>query len=463
MSWWGWFPVSSTASQPAAGFEVSAHKIFALALPTLGVLAAMPLYMLLDTAVVGRLGATDLAALGVAATVQSVVTTQLTFLSYGTTARAARFFGAGCRDKAVGEGVQATWVAVIVGLTLMVIMWGCAGSIARALTDDEDVAQGAAAWLRIAALAIPLQLIEMSGNGWMRGVQDTRKPLMFSLRGLIPGAIAVPILVHFFGLAGSAFATVMGMGLIAAQFLYELCVENHQVARGPWRPRWSIMRRQLILGRDLVVRSVAFQIALVSATAVAGSMGTAALAAHQILTQLWNFLSLVLDSLAIAAQALTGAALGSGAGECARRAGVRITGYSAAFALGLAAVFLMGAGVIPRIFTSDAAVLSTIAMPWRIMVVMVVVGGVLFALDGVLLGAADAAYLRTLTLTAVLCGYLPVVWAASAFRWGLSGVWCGLGLFILIRTVGVVVRFYSMAWARSTERRAGCGNSVGGL
>ncbi|MCQ9344531.1 MATE family efflux transporter [Corynebacterium phoceense] len=422
--------------------RVSARRIFGLALPALGVLAAMPLYLLLDTAVVGRLGATALAALGAAATVQSVVTTQLTFLSYGTTARSARFYGRGDRPAAVAEGVQATWVALGVGATLMALMWVFAGGIARFMTGSEEVARLAAEWLRVAALAIPLTLIEMAGNGWMRGVQDTRKPLLFTLAGLIPGAIAVPIFVHFWGVLGSAAATVLGMGIIAACFLREL----HREHEGDWRPDRGVIGKQLVLGRDLIVRSLAFQVAMLSATAVVGRFGTAPLAAHQIMTQLWNFLTLVLDSLAIAAQTLIGAALG--AGHSAKRVGQRIVGYSAGFAVALAVVFAVGASLIPRIFTQDSAVLDALARPWWVMVAMVITGGVLFALDGVLLGAGDAAFLRTLTLASVILGYLPGVFLAYALDWGLTGVWAGLAAFIALRTVGVIYRFKSMKWAR---------------
>ena len=421
---------------------VSARRIFGLALPALGVLAAMPLYLLLDTAVVGRLGATALAALGAAATVQSVVTTQLTFLSYGTTARSARFYGRGDRQAAVAEGVQATWVALGVGAILMALMWVFAGGIARFMTGSEDVARLAAEWLRVAALAIPLTLVEMAGNGWMRGVQDTRKPLLFTLAGLIPGAIAVPIFVYFWGILGSAAATVLGMGIIAACFLREL----HREHEGDWRPDRGVIGKQLVLGRDLIVRSLAFQVAMLSATAVVGRFGTAPLAAHQIMTQLWNFLTLVLDSLAIAAQTLIGAALG--AGHSAKRVGQRILGYSAGFAVALAVVFAVGASLIPRIFTQDSAVLDAVARPWWVMVAMVIAGGVLFALDGVLLGAGDAAFLRTLTFASVILGYLPGVFLAYALDWGLTGVWAGLAAFIALRTVGVVYRFKSMKWAR---------------
>ena len=360
-----------TSEQPV---KVTAGEVFRLAVPALGVLAAMPLYLLLDTAVVGRLGASQLASLGAAATLHSVVTTQLTFLSYGTTARASRLFGAGKREEAVAEGVQATWVAVGVGMVLATIMWLFAGVFAMWLTGNPETAEGTAQWLRIAAFAIPLTLVEMAGNGWMRGVQDTRKPLYFTLAGMIPGAIAVPIFVHVWGLPGSAIATVLGMAIIAAFFVRELRREH----TGSWEVKWDVVRRQLVLGRDLIVRSMSFQVAFLSAAAVASRIGTAQLAAHQIMMQMWNFLALVLDSLAIAAQALTGAALGAGSARYARTVGTKVTLYSTVFSVALAAVLALGSGVIPRVFTTSPEVRDVISGPWWVMTFLVVIGGVLF-------------------------------------------------------------------------------------
>lgn len=423
--------------------QVDARTIFALALPALGVLAAMPLYLLLDTAVVGRLGGTSLAALGAAAAIQTVVTTQLTFLSYGTTARSARLFGAGKRKEAIAEGVQATWVAIIVGLVLAVAMWIFGGSIARALTGNEETGALAAQWLHIAALAIPITLIELAGNGWMRGIQNTRKPLYFTLAGLIPGAIAVPIFVHWWGLPGSAWANVLGMGIIAALFLWEL----HREHDGSWAIQPAVIKKQLVMGRDLIIRSLSFQVAFLSAATVAARFGTASLAAHQVLLQLWNFLALVLDSLAIAAQTLIGSALGAGSAAHARAVGKRIVWYSSIFAVALAAAFALGSGFIPGVFTNDQAVIDAMAWPWWIMIGMVIAGGVLFALDGVLLGAGDAAFLRTITLGSVIIGFLPGVWIAYAVGGGLPGIWLGLAAFILLRTVAVIFRFLSMKWA----------------
>lgn len=423
----------------------SARDILRLALPALGVLAAMPLYLLLDTAIVGRLGTRELAALAAATAIQSTVTTQLTFLSYGTTARSSRFFGMGQRSRAVAEGVQATWVALLVGTVLGGIVWVFAPSLTMALAGEATTAAAAAEWLRISAFAIPLTLLIMAGNGWMRGVQNTRMPFIFTLCGVVPGAIALPILVGRFGLLGSAWANLIGMGITAALFVLRLVKEHG--AENAWAPKWGVIKEQLVLGRDLIVRSLSFQISLLTAAAVAGRFGVAALAAHQLLLQLWNFLTLVLDSLAIAAQTLTGSALGRGGVQQARAVGLKTVQYSMIFSAALAAIFALFGSAIQGIFTKDPEVVDTLSAPWWLLIAMILAGGVVFALDGVLLGAADAAFLRNLTLFSLLGIALPIIVLSAVFGWGLTGIWAGQLTQVVARLVGVVWRFNSMRWA----------------
>nr|WP_245531605.1 MATE family efflux transporter [Corynebacterium capitovis] len=418
-----------------------------MSLPALGVLAANPLYLLLDTAVVGSLGPAQLAALAAGAAVQSTVTTQLTFLSYGTTARAARLYGMGKRDAAVEEGVQASWVALFVGiaLSLVVVLW--ARPLAGIFTTDEYTAREAANWMLVAAGAIPLTLLVMAGNGWMRGVHNTGLPFRLTLCGLIPGALALPVFVGKFGLVGSAYANLLGMGLAAVPFVAVL-IREHGRGGGSWAPRWSVIRSQLLLGRDLVLRSLSFQVSFLAAAAVAGRAGVAVLAAHQVLLQIWNFLTLVLDSLAIAAQTLTGAALGAGRVGQAREFGAYATRLCTVLAVVLALIFAVLAGPIQKIFTRDSAVLAELSMPWWLMVAMILVGGVVFALDGVLLGAGDAVFLRNLTAGGVIGAFLPLIAVSWVAGWGLTGIWVGHLMSLVVRAAGDGWRFRSSRWAR---------------
>ncbi|MCB1265596.1 MATE family efflux transporter [Mycolicibacterium sp.] len=424
------------------------RRIAALALPALGVLAAEPLYLLFDTAVIGRLGAVSLAGLAVGGLVVSLVSSQLTFLSYGTTARSARFHGAGDRAAAVGEGVQASWLAVALGVLVVAAVQAAAVPLVSVIAGAPDIAAAALQWLRIAILAAPAILISLAGNGWMRGVQDTARPLRYVLTGFGVSAVLCPLLVYGWlglprwGLAGSAVANLVGQWIAAALFIGALRSERVSL-----RPEAVVLRAQVVMGRDLVVRTMAFQACFVSAAAVAARFGAAALAAHQVVLQLWGFLALVLDSLAIAAQSLVGAALGGGDAGHARRVAWRVTGISAIAASLLAALLALGASAVPALFTGDRAVLTAIGVPWWFMVAQLPFAGVLFALDGVLLGAGDAAFMRTVTVVSALVGFLPLTWLSLRFGWGLAGIWAGLSAFVGLRLVFGCWRVLSGRWA----------------
>jgi putative MATE family efflux protein len=434
--------------------RIPAREILRLAAPALPVLAAEPLYLLVDTAVVGRLGAVPLAGLAIAGVLFAQVTSQLNFLSYGTTARAARLHGAGRRGDAVGEGVQATWLALAVGLLVLVVGQLVAQPVATVLGNGGDIADAAVSWLRIALLGAPLVLVTLAGNGWMRGVQDTGRPLRYVLAGNGLSALACPLLVHGaagwagLGLIGSAVANVAGQTIGASLFLGAL-VRAARADAAPMRPSVAVLRSQITLGRDLIARSLAFQACFLSAAAVATRFGAATVAAHQIVLQLWTFQALVLDAVAIAAQSLVGAALGSpdrGAERAKALAG-QVTRYGLALGVGFGVLYAVLAGVLPPVFTPDPAVLAAVPVAWWFFAAMQPVAGVVFALDGVLLGAGDAAYLRTSTLLAAVVGFLPLIWASLAFGWGLAGIWTGLTLFMLLRLVAVGLRARSDRWA----------------
>jgi putative MATE family efflux protein len=423
------------------------RRIAGLAFPALGVLAAEPLYLLFDLAVVGRLGALSLAGLAIGGLVLSLVSSQLTFLSYGTTARAARFFGAGDRGSAVGEGVQATWLAVGIGVLVVAVIEAAAVPLLRLIADGGDIADMALPWLRIAILGAPAILISLAGNGWMRGVQDTARPLRYVIAGFALSAVLCPTLVYgWLGmprmeLAGSAVANLVGQWLAALLFCRALLAE-----RVPLRVDFAVLRAQVVMGRDLLVRTMAFQACFVSAAAVAARFGAASVAAHQVVLQLWGFLALVLDSLAIAAQSLVGAALGAGQLAHAKSVAWRVTIFSTLAAAVLATVFAVGASVLPTLFTDDRSVLDAIGVPWWFLVAQLPIAGIVFALDGVLLGAGDAKFMRNATLVSALVGFLPPIWLSLAFGWGLAGIWSGLTTFMVLRLVFVGWRAFSGRW-----------------
>ncbi len=343
--------------------------------------------------------------------------------------------------------MQATWLALGLGAVIVVVVELAAYPIVSAIANGGAIAAAALPWVRIAILGAPAILVSMAGNGWMRGVQDTVRPLHYVLVGFGVSAVLCPLLVYgWLGLprwelAGSAVANLIGQWLAALLFCRALFSE-----KAPLRLDTSVLRAQVVMGRDLVLRTMAFQACFISAAAVAARFGAAALAAHQVVLQLWNFLALVLDSLAIAAQSLVGAALGAGWTGHARSVAWRVTAFSTIAAGVLAAVFAVGASVVPSWFTDDRSVLAAIGVPWWFMVAQLPIAGIVFALDGVLLGAGDAAFMRTATLVSALVGFLPLIWLSLVFGWGLLGIWSGLSAFMVLRLVFVGWRAFSGRW-----------------
>jgi putative MATE family efflux protein len=422
----------------------AAPSVVSLALPALVVLAAEPLYLLVDTAVVGHLGAVALGGLAVGGGLLAWSAALLNFLAYGTTARAARRAGAGDRAGAVAEGVQATWLALGLGLVVLLLFQILAGPLTRALAGGPGaVAEAGEDWLRIAGLGAPLLLVSLAGNGWLRGVQELRRPVRYVLAGSLVSLVLCPLLVHpgGLGLIGSAIANVSGQALTAGLFLRALLREDVS-----WRPRPAAVRTQLVIGRDLLLRAAVLQLSFLVAAGVAARAGIAQLGAHQIALQLFFFLALVLDAYAIAAQTLVGHALGGNRPEEARVTARRVALWGLGTGLVVAAVLLALRDLLLPLFTDDPAVLGQAEVVWWFLAGMQPMAGVVFALDGVLMGAGDVGYLRTVTIGSAVVGFLPLSLLAGPLSWGLAGIWTGLCLFIALRLVAVLVRVAGDRW-----------------
>jgi putative MATE family efflux protein len=429
---------------PVVSAQPDVRTVLALALPALGALAAEPLYVLGDTAIVGHVSTTALAGLALAGLLLSEALGFVTVLEYGATAKVARLYGAGQQREALDVGVQATWFALALGLAAVVVFELVAGPALRLLAGGGTPAQHQAVeWLRIAALGSPFVLVTAAGQGWMRGFHDTRTP--FAVLGIsnLASVLLSLLLVQGIGMGieGSAIANVVAQIASGATFVTLL------VRRGaPLAPSIARIRGQLRAARDLALRTASFFIAFTTAAAVAARMGDAQLAAHQIGLQLWILIALALDSIAIAAQALVGSMLGAGDIDGAWALGRRLLRFGAVFGVGVAVVLVLGHSLIPSLFTTDHAVRHQVTVLWPWFVAMLPFCGVLFALDGILLGAGDLAFMRNVTALAALVGFLPLTLAAAYWNLGLGGLWAALTAFVAIRLLAGLLHWQGRSW-----------------
>ena len=422
------------------------RRITALALPAFGTLAAEPLYLVADTAIVGRLGTDPLAGLALAASVLLFVTSLCSFLAYGTTPRVARARGAGDPAGAATVGVQALWLAGLLGLPLAVALAVLARPLAQLLGGEGAALEAAVTYLRISALGIPFVLVAIVGAGVFRGVADLRTPLVIVVVAAVANIVLELIAVYGLdlGIAGSAWSTVIVQVVAVAAYL--ALMRPHLRAAPTTRPDRRELADLLRAGSHLVARVVWLIAAFAIATAVAARVDTPTVAAHQVVNTMFTLLALSLDAFAIPAQTLVAEALGAGDQPLARRVGERVLVLSVAVGAGVSAALLVLSPLVARVFTNDAAVVGRAAAGLAVLALMLVPGAVAFALDGVLIGAADVRFLDRAMVVA-LGIYLP--FAALTLVWpalGIVGVWGALTVWMTARAALTGRRFRGSAW-----------------
>jgi putative MATE family efflux protein len=420
------------------------REILRLAIPALGSLAAEPLYLLVDTGIVGHLGRPQLAALGIAATILSGLFAIFNFLQYGTTAQVARAGGAGHAPAARRLGAQAVWLSLAFGVLIAALVAVLASPLVELMGGEDVTASYAVTYLRIAAIGLPAAFVALGGQGYLRGVSDLRTPLVIVVAGNAANVVLEVLFVYGFGwgIRGSAWGTAiaqLGMGLAF------VVVIVRGLEPGEARPVTALARRVLSLGKWIFLRTASLMGAFTLAGAVATRIGDAAIGAHQIAFELFVFLALVLDAIAIAGQIIVGRELGAGRADDAYAAGQRMIWLSAV-AGGLFAVALLAlTDALPQAFTSDRAVLHQTALLWPFFALMQPLAGAVFALDGILIGASDGPFLAGSMLLAFgACAILLLV--SLAADWGIRGVWVALVTLILVRLGAMTTRFRRGRW-----------------
>lgn len=423
------------------------REILRLAVPALGALAAEPLYVLSDTAVVGHLGTPQLGGLAVASSILVTGYSLFIFLAYGTTATVARLLGAGDEREAAHQAVQGVWLAFIIGVVLTLAGLGLSVPLVELLGATGEVLDNALVYLRISLLGVPAMLIVFAGTGYLRGLQNMRTPLVVAVVSALFN-LGLEILLIFglgFDIGASAFSTVLAQWGSAVVYVVWVrrAVRRHQV---PTRPDVATLRKLAVVGRDLFVRTAALRASFIVATAVATRIGPADVAAHQIAMEIWMFLALVLDAIAIAGQAMVGRLLGADALTDARAASRRMIEWGTFVGLALGLTVFALRDVLPPLFTSDPLVLDLAGFLLVFVALMQPLNGAVFALDGLLIGAGDLRFLAVAMTVATLV-FVPCAWLVHLYDGGLGWLWASLWLFMAVRWLTLTGRFLTDAWA----------------
>lgn len=422
------------------------HEIWRLALPAFGALVAEPLYILADTAVVGRIGTQELGGLALASQVLLIFVAVFIFLAYGTTAAVSRLLGAGQHVEAARTAVQSLWLATAMGIVFAAAAALLADPLLRLLGGEGRVLESAVIYLRVSTFGLPAMMIMLAGVGYLRGLQDTVRPLIVAIVTAL-GNLLLELWLVFglgYGIGASALSTVVFQWVGAGMYVWWVAraVRAHNVSLAPDR---ASITRLAAAGADLFVRTAALRGSFILATAVAARIGDAELAGHEVAFALWSFAAFVLDSVAIAGQSMLGMRLGASDVAGARAVGRRITEWGAFLGVIAMALVLLGRPWLPGLFSEDPAVIEVAGTLLIVMAIMQPINGIVFALDGILIGAGDLRFLAV-AMAASAAVFVPLAIIVAATGAGIVWLWVTLAVFMGARMVGMVGRLFTDHW-----------------
>lgn len=417
--------------------------ILDLAVPALAGLAAGPLVSLVDTAFVGQLGSVPLGALGVNTSIFSMTFVIFNFLAYGTTPRVGKAIGNDDREEAGRVVVRALTLAIGAGFVALGLLQLLAGPILQVMGATGELWDPALSYLRIRALAGPAVLLITASHGAFRGYQDTRTPMVVTVGFNILNASLDPLFIFVldWGVAGAAAATAIAQWIGAITFLGLLVWRRREELGIQIRlPSARSLLPFLKVGRDLFLRTASLVGTMTLATAVAARVGVTAVAAHQVAAQLWTFLALLVDALAVAAQALVSKHLGADDRDTARVVSNRLLQW------GLAVGCLLGIGffalrpVLPQFFTDDAATIAAVLDVYLFVVLLQPLNGLVFVCDGIYMGTEAFGYLaKAMIGTAAIAAVVLLL--VNPLGWGLEGVWWGLTTLMAGRALTLAIPY----------------------
>jgi putative MATE family efflux protein len=423
------------------------REIVRLAVPALGALAAEPLYLLADTAIVGQLGTRPLAGLAVAGTVLTVTFGIFNFLAYSTTAAVARRLGAGDRRVAAQHGVDGMWLALALGVGLMILGIALAPEIVDAMGASERVAPFALTYLRVSMIGAPAFLLALAAAGYLRGLQDTRTTLVIAVASNALNLVLDVVFVFGFnwGIEGSAWSTVTAQ-LAAAVAYVVIVVRSARVNGASIRPHAAGMRQTAVVGGPLIVRTASLLVTFLAVTNLAARIGDDEVAAHQIAFQTFFFLALSLDALAIAGQAMVGRFLGASDAVRARAVARRLMDLGAAVGLVVGVALAIVATWLVRGFSDDPDVRHLATQLLFVVAVLQPLNAIVFVLDGVLIGAGDQRFLALAMIGATVAVFAPLAAIATVADAGVLALWGALACWFAARGAALAVRYTGSAW-----------------
>ena len=430
------------------------RNILRLAVPALGALVAEPLFLLADSAMIGHLGVAPLAGLGLAGAVLQTIIGLMVFLAYATTPAVARRLGAGDERGGVSVGIDGIWLSLGLGLVLAVAGFAATPFLLSLFGATTDVTEQASIYLSISMAGIPAMLLVFAATGLLRGLQDTRTPLLVAGLGFAANVVLNFVFIYLLdlGIAGSAIGTVVAQWGMAAVYL-AVVLRHARRTGADVRPSRDGISGSAMSGGWLFVRTASLRAAILLATFVATGLGTRELAGFQVVMTIFTLTAFILDALAIAAQALIGKGLGAADTTGVRAVLARCLTWGVGSGVALGGLVAATSGVTGLLFTGNPE-LAALLMPSLIILgISAPLAGFVFVLDGVLIGAGDARYLAITGILNLACFCPLALWVALAAPTGAVGLAFLTAAFSLgylsARALTLGLRARTTAWMRT--------------
>ncbi|MDU6679138.1 MULTISPECIES: MATE family efflux transporter [unclassified Actinomyces] len=454
---------SSKTEPQLEGLELN-REILRLALPALGALLAQPLFTTIDSAMVGHLGTEQLAGLALSSTILMTAVGLFIFLAYSTTSITARALGAGNIASGLRAGIEAIWLAALLGVITASALILAAPIIISWFRADTTVIPHAIAYLQYSSPGLVGMLVVLAATGTLRGLLDTKTPLYVATAGAAGNAALNAIFIYGLdmGIAGSGLGTAIAQTLMGI-ILVAVVVKGARREGVSLKPSFGGLLGATNAGLPLLVRTLTLRIAILATVAVVTRAGAIALAAHQVVNTVWNFAAFALDALGISAQSLTGYSIGTGDRARTRALVRRITIWGVATGAVLGLVIIAASGLLPWIFGTDPTMHSAAMRGLWIAGGFQVLAGFVFMMDGVLIGAGDNRFLAVAGIL-TLVPYLPVLWiilevfadektlTATTQTTVLMWVWVAFaGIFMGARALTTGLRVRGSKWIAQAE------------
>ena len=414
-------------------------EINKLAFPAIVAGVSEPLMALADTAIIGHLGTTELAGVGVGASLFLLLVWLLAQTKSAISAIVSRYYGMGKTNELGAFVVQSLFFNIIIGILTIAVTLCFVNYLFSFYNATGELLEVAKSYYRIRVFGLPLALATYGLFGVFRGLQNTSWAMMISISGGTINVLLDFILVYgidnvvpAMGVEGAAWASLIAQAIMFVAVVW-LLIKKKLVSLALRIEFDKNMGDFVRMFANLLVRTAALNTAYFLGTKYATSYGEEYIAAHTMAMNIWLFSSFFIDGYATAGNAIAGKLLGQNNSDGIARIGKAIYRMSILVGTVLGLFYLGGYVFFGSIFSSDIAVITVFESIFWLVIISQPINGLSFGLDGIFKGLGKAALLRNTLLAATFLGFVPTLFLFDYLGFELHAVWFAFLVFMAFR------------------------------